>query len=219
MDLLNIEAVLFDFDGTIIDSYPGIQKAFDKAYFSTYSVHNIVSIEPYIGPPIDKILANVNNETNFEKIASFVSSFKTIYDTEGFKFSVLYEGMRELLEELFKNGVRLFIVTNKREKPTRLITGYLGIANFFSGYYCSDSKSEYSSKAAIVEDMLQVERLNPTNCVLVGDTVQDEVAAKQNNIPFVYAAYGYGKLPGIERSVQSPVETLNFINYINHNGK
>lgn len=214
MELLNVEAVLFDFDGTVIDSYPGIQQAFDEAYFLTYAEVNNVSIQPYIGPPIDKILANVNNETDPDKIASFVSYFKNRYDTETYKSSVLYDGMKELLDGLYNNNIRLFIVTNKREKPTRLITDHLGIAQFFSGFYCSDSKEQYSSKAVIVNDLLAVESLDNKKCVLVGDTSQDEAAASQNDVPFVYAAFGYGNLHQVERLVNEPLEIFKFIKYI-----
>jgi phosphoglycolate phosphatase len=211
LKLLNVDAVLLDFDGTVIDSYPGIQQAFDEAYFLTYSVANELSIQSFIGPPIDRILVNVNNETSAEKVALFVTFFKNRYDTECYKSSVLYDGLKELLQQLFEKGIKLFIVTNKREKATRLITNYLEIDHFFSGYYCSDSKENYTSKSDIVKDVLEVEKLDSSKSVLVGDTEQDQISAQHNNIPFVYAAYGYGNLQKIERTVQTPLEILNFI--------
>src|SRR6476619_3555073 len=102
---MHVEAVLLDLDGTVIDSYPGIQKAFDNAYLKVYSTDNKTSIRPFIGPPVPIILAKVNGENNRDKIDEFVKLFKCSYDTEDFKLSVLYEGMQEVLENIYKSGI------------------------------------------------------------------------------------------------------------------
>lgn len=211
---MQVEAVLFDLDGTIIDSYPGIQKAFDNAYLKLYSVENKTSIKPFIGPPMPGILAKVNGETDVSKIEAFVKFFKDAYDTEDFKLSVLFEGMKELLEHLYERGVKLLIVTNKRQRPTELITKYLKIEHYFCALYCIDSNHGYSSKAEMVKDILEVEGLSSDKCVLIGDTYQDENSAKPNNITFIYAAYGYGDLEKTEISITKPLDTLKFINNI-----
>ncbi len=213
MALLKVEAVLFDLDGTVIDSYPGIQNAFDNAYLKVYSVTNKISIRPFIGPPIHQILVKVNGESNENKMEEFVNLFKHCYDTEDFKLSVLYNGMRELLDYLFKRGIKLFIVTNKRQKPTELITKYLNIEHYFCALYCIDSKEGYYSKAQMVKDVLGAEGLSSDKCVLIGDTYQDEISAKPNNITFIYAAYGYGDLSEVNR-ISKPLDTLKFINNI-----
>jgi len=214
LDSLKTEAVLLDLDGTVIDSYPGIQKAFDNAYLKLYSIANKTSIRPFIGPPIPKILVKVNGETNDNKIAEFFTLFKDCYDTEDFKSSVLYIGIRELLENLCYRGIKLFIVTNKRQKPTELITKYLNIEHYFCAFYCIDSKRRYSSKAEMVKDILEAEGLSSSKCVLIGDTKQDKVSAELNNITFIYAEYGYGDLIKVDRSITEPLDTLKLINNI-----
>ncbi|HEX8279523.1 MAG TPA: HAD hydrolase-like protein [Segetibacter sp.] len=214
MNLSQVEAVLFDLDGTVIDSYPGIQKAFDNAYLKLYSVTNQTSIKDFIGPPMPLILARVNGETDNNKIERFVKLFKDSYDAEDFKLSVLYKGMKELLEDLYNRGIKLFLVTNKRQKPTELITKYLNIEHYFCALYCIDSNKGYPSKGEMVKDILEVERLSSNKCVLIGDTYQDEISAKPNNITFIYAAYGYGSLSNVDRSISQPLETLKFINNI-----
>ena len=206
--------MLFDLDGTIIDSYPGIQKAFDNAFYKVYNVRNTTSIKSLIGPPIDKILFNCNGETDPDKIDLFVNQFKECYDTEDLKCSILYDGVRELLQELQRKQVRMFIVTNKRERPTKLIMEFLNLENYFCDFYCSDSKGIYSSKELIVQDLLKIETVAPSDSILVGDTLQDKRAASYNNVSFVYAAYGYGALEDIEYKVEKPLEILNLINYI-----
>jgi phosphoglycolate phosphatase len=210
--LLKVEAVLFDLDGTIIDSYPGIQKAFDNAFLKLYSVENEKSVKPFIGPPIPQILTKVNGETDPQTIDLFVKLFKECYDTEDFKSSVLYNGIKELLKNLCKKGSKLFIVTNKRQKPTELIIKYLEIDPYFCDFYCSDSKKGYTTKTEMVNHLIEYEGLSRKKCVLIGDTYQDQIAAQQNELYFIYAAYGYETLEGIETKIFEPLETLNFIN-------
>jgi phosphoglycolate phosphatase len=206
-----VEAILIDFDGTIIDSYPGIQKAFDTAYQKLYSVSSNVSIRDLIGPPINEILVKATGEKDPNKIETFVKYFKEYYDTEGFKASVLYSGTEEVLQALVKKGIRLFVVTNKRFRPTQLIAKYLNIERYFCAFYCGDAKEGYASKSEMVSHLLCIENVQANNCILIGDTEQDEKSAKQNGIPFIYAAFGYGSLSGIENQISEPLDALKFI--------
>ncbi len=212
--MVDLKTVLFDLDGTIIDSYPGIQQAFDNAYYKVYNDRNTTSIKSLIGPPIDKILFNCNGETNQDTIDLFVNYFKECYDTEDLKCSVLYDGIPELLQELQRKQITMFIVTNKRERPTKLLMQFFNLENYFCDLYCSDKKGVYTSKELMVQDLLDIETVDRSHSVLVGDTLQDKRAACFNKVPFVYAAYGYGRLEDIEYKVEKPLEILNVINYL-----
>ncbi|MEJ7682703.1 MAG: hypothetical protein WKG06_33565 [Segetibacter sp.] len=70
------------------------------------------------------------------------------------------------------------------------------------------------SKAEMVKDILEVEGLSSSKCVLIGDTYQDKISARPNNITFIYAAYGYGDLIEVEKSINEPLDALKFINNI-----
>jgi phosphoglycolate phosphatase-like HAD superfamily hydrolase len=87
---MKIENIIFDFDGTIVDSYPGISSAFNKAYIKLYGVENKTELKPHIGPPIQHILNSVNGEQDEKKINQFIAFFKEDYDTAGFKLTELY---------------------------------------------------------------------------------------------------------------------------------
>ena len=209
---MKVENIIFDFDGTIVDSYPGIQSAFNKAYKRLYGVENKTELKPHIGPPIHSILTSVNGEQDEKNISQFISFFKEDYDTACFKLTELYTGIDLLLQDLTKKGLKLFIATNKREKTTKLISNYLSITNYFSGFYCSDlAGKNYSSKIAMVEDLLKSEALDPKATILVGDTEHDAIAAKKNDIPFIYAAYGFGDLKGEKISIEKATELSKWI--------
>lgn len=214
---MEVDAVLFDLDGTIIDSYAGIQSAFDIAYLHVYGKPNTTSIKSIIGPPIGEILVRLNQEQDVQKVDEFIEVFKHHYDSLEFKKSTLYEGMNEVLIRLNEAGIKLYIATNKRLAATKLILNYLNIINHFSGVYSSDSKSPaYSSKEVMVADILKTENLQASNTVLIGDTYQDEIAAKFNGIKFIYADYGFGNLSAPQFRISKPLEALSFINSVVH---
>jgi phosphoglycolate phosphatase len=210
---MNIQSVIFDFDGTIVNSNKGIQQAFNKAYLKVYGKENTVPVEPFIGPPLQEILFHVNGEKNIEIIDSFVTNFKSSYDAEDYKTSTLYDGIETVLEELTRKGLKLYIATNKRNNPTQLITKYLAIHHYFNAFYCNDMNGKsYSSKGEMLSDLLKKEQVDKEQMVLVGDTYQDQIAATQNKVEFIYADYGFGNLEHVEKTVSQPIEILKFIN-------
>ncbi|MDB5249658.1 MAG: haloacid dehalogenase domain protein hydrolase [Segetibacter sp.] len=209
---MKVENVLFDLDGTVIDSYSGIQGAFDFAYSKIYGKENHVSIKSIIGPPIGQILAKLNNEKDTARIENFVDLFKKQYDTNDYKQSTLYDGIKEVLERLSKANVKLYIATNKRFSATSLILDYLSVSGYFAGVYCNDSRNPiYSCKEEMVAEIIRNEVLEIDSTILVGDTFQDQEAAKHNKVKFIYASYGFGNLQNVEWQVNKPIEVLNFI--------
>lgn len=207
-----IENVLFDLDGTVIDSYCGIQAAFDFAYLNMYGKENVTSIKSIIGPPVGEILVRLTHEQDKDRINNFVEIFKKQYDTNDYKRSALYEGMKDVLNTLSEANVKLYIATNKRSSATSLILDYLSVSHYFAGIYCNDSRNPvYSCKEEMVAEIIRDGMLHTGSTVLVGDTLQDQVAAKHNSIDFIFAAYGFGNLQNVELQINKPVEVLNFI--------
>jgi phosphoglycolate phosphatase len=207
-----IKNILFDLDGTIINSLDGIQSAFDLAHQEIYSTPNQVDIKPFIGPPIGELLTSMNGERDSQRIEAFIDVFKNKYDVTEYKKTILYEGMEELVKTLANKDYRLYIVTNKREKPSCIILKHLDLYDYFRRISCSDSNPEtYISKNELVAEVLQDENLLPGETILVGDTRQDEAAAKHNNLQFVFAAYGFGDIKDAPYTIHKPVELLNFL--------
>lgn len=209
----NITNVIFDLDGTVIDSYPGIQFSFDEAYKKLYNIscpHNIRSL---VGPPINDIFAKISGETDLDKLVAFVKFFQESYDAGNYKLCNLYEGVEELFKDLLQKGINLYIATNKRLKPTELILTELNIRTSFKAVYCIDSvMPKYNDKVEMIVALLKNENLNAKKTLLVGDTHHDQLAAERNNIKFIYAEYGFGNLSNMQYSIN---HTSNILNYIN----
>lgn len=185
--------ILFDLDGTLIDSAPGIVDSFQKAYLAIYNQECQQSITSIIGPPIDQVLEKVNGETKIETINYFVEEFKKNYDEFGYKKSILYNGVEEVLSFLKENELNVFIVTNKRSKPTKLILEYLSIGQYFSEVVCPDTyEVKFKNKTELIADLIQRKILNKSESLMIGDTIHDGEAANLNQLDFALAEYGYG---------------------------
>ncbi len=184
---------LFDLDGTLIDSAPGIEASFYIAYLKVYNIECPKNITNFIGPPIDQVLTAVNGETNLEILNRFVDAFQQHYDTEGYKNSKLYDDVESVLKVLLKNKFNVFIATNKRAKPTKLILKYLSIGKYFNDIYCPDMvELKFKNKTDLIAYILQINYLKLTETIMVGDTIHDGIAADENKIDFALVEYGYG---------------------------
>lgn len=200
--------ILFDLDGTLIDSAPGIVESFSFAFNEIYGLECSKDIKTLIGPPINEVLCSVNGETDSSVIKEFLNAFKLHYDNEGFKKSQLFENVSEVLKSLLNDKIELYIATNKREKPTNLILEYLNLNQYFKGVYCPDSfELIFENKTKLVQNLIKSFSLEKTESLFVGDTSHDGIAAVANGLDFALVEYGYGNF-------ESPTYTINNINKI-----
>ena len=203
---------LFDLDGTLIDSAPGIESSFYIAYLKVYNTTCPINITTFIGPSIDQVLTTVNGETNLEIINRFVDAFKQHYDTEGYKKSKLYDDVELVLEVLLKNKFNVFIATNKRLKPTKLILEYLSISKYFNKIYCPDIEEfKFKNKTDLIAHILKTNSLLFNETIMIGDTIHDGLAADENKLDFALVEYGYGQYKNCKYRFEDIKQIINII--------
>ncbi len=189
-----INTIIFDLDGTLVDSAPGVISCLS----SVFSKNNITPKRELntgsIGPPLADIIrssSDIEDDTQLEKI---VNDFKRCYDSEGYKNTNVFPGVHEMLLDLSNNNFTLYIATNKRDKPTKLMIDYFSWGDFFSEIYSVDmNDSLFSSKSDMVLQVLHNNKLKPENVVYIGDTVDDKKSARNAGVGFIYAYWGYAK--------------------------
>ncbi len=196
-----VRAVLFDLDGTLLDSLPGIAYSVRAAFQACGLAIGAVDLRVLIGPPIRTILAKMalthaSAKLSEDDLDRLVRAFRASYDSEGWKMTPHYEGAAELLRALQAEGRRLFVVSNK---PRHISLGILeaeGTLGLFDEIVTLDSREPaYSSKREMMQNLMQRHGLGPLDCLMVGDTMEDAMAAAETGMRFCLTTHGYGDVP------------------------
>jgi len=185
-------AVIFDLDGTLIDSAPSILSSFESVLKRT-GIQPLVPLnKTLIGPPLLQTLINLTGISDVKDLSTLVGYFKDSYDLEGYKATRVYDGVHELLVALSGKHVPMAIATNKRIVPTRKIINQLGWEQYFKVVGALDSQfPPYSNKASLIRSLLDEMAVDAAASVYVGDKWEDGEAADANQMPFIAVGWGY----------------------------
>ena len=188
-----VSAIVFDFDGTLIDSAPGILKCFRKIIESNH-IDPAVSIdETLIGPPLFETLSRITGKDDPEYINGLAQSFKDCYDSTAARETPSYTGVQSMLGDLRDLGLELHIATNKRLLPSLDIISHLGWRHWFESVYALDMvEPRLVDKPTLLSKQLSEQHLEPESTIYIGDKFDDGNAADINDLDFYYASWGYG---------------------------
>jgi len=187
------QAVIFDLDGTLIDSAPSILASFESA-LKRGGVQPLVPFtDALIGPPLRQTLINLTGISDDSVLDALIEYFKDSYDSEGYLATRVYEGVEELLTSLSARHIPMAIATNKRKIPTLKILNHLGWESYFKLVGSLDSiNPPYPDKGALISALLDEMGVDAATSVYAGDKLEDGEAAKANKMHFIAAGWGYG---------------------------
>jgi len=190
-----IASVLFDLDGTLIDSRAGIEYAAQQAVDGVLPGRQLGSLQERIGPPMRTIFLQSFPDLDEAVLGQLEAGFRKVYDYEGWALNTVYPGVRETLTTLADGKVRCFVVTYKPSLPTGQIMQRSGLSSYFVEVLSPDSRSpRFANKQECIRDLLERHCLAAEQTLLVGDTENDGLAAQECGLRFVLARYGYGRM-------------------------
>lgn len=185
--------ILFDLDGTLIDSAPAILASYREAFAKSGITTVCPMDESIVGPPLIETLKILSGSHDPTLICRLADAFKASYDSEGYKATVAYNGVDEMLTNLIAAGLSLSIATNKRICPTRLILEYLGWSSHFAHVYTLDLfMPHFPEKGAMIGSLLADQSIPRDLAVYIGDRSEDGESADANGLDFIAATWGYG---------------------------
>jgi len=189
-------AILFDLDGTLVDSAPGILRAmrlaFDDIGLSRLSEEDERAI---LGPPLHDFLAE---RLGAEQVTSVIAAYRTHYTRTHTHELLPYPGIVDALSQLRARGYVLAICTSKVETFARSILLATGLDAYFSEVCGDTPERTRSSKAAIIAECLSRRKLDPARSVMVGDREHDVKGALHHGIPCLGITWGYGTLAELQ---------------------
>jgi len=186
------KAWIFDFDGTLVHSETAITQCFQRITQKLAPHRLEVAKNVLIGPPLRQTVAEILGDPEHPLINEFVSAFIQMHDDDLLNHTVPYPSVHETLTNFHNQGHKMAIATNKRLAPTTKILQHFCWDPFFTSVECSDSEAVMRDKHQMIKTIVEKDS-DFKGAFFVGDTVGDGLCARDNNIKFIKANYGYGE--------------------------
>ena len=187
------DLVLFDCDGTLYNTYPGVQ----ANYENTLSMLGLPPMpEDYdwnrcIGPLLEYSLS-VELGVPEERLEEAKRMYRSTYPRIGIEGSELYDGMMECVERLIAGGVKVGVASSKTQTNLDATLAKDGITDLFTCVVGPTPEIRYTKAETI---LISAERtgIPKERILLVGDTRFDAIGAKDAGVDFFAALWGFGK--------------------------
>lgn len=195
------EMVLFDLDGTLTDSGPGIVNSVQYALKQVgRGVENLEELTCFVGPPLAEQFAKFCGISD-EQGHQMVELYREYYEEKGMLENSVYDGIPEALEQLKNAGIRLAVATSKPEKYARKIIEHFKIASYFEFIGGANMDGSRTKKAEVIEYVLKSCHVEDRQTVLmVGDREHDILGARECHISALGVLYGYGDRTELENA-------------------
>lgn len=184
-------ALIFDLDGTLTDSKPGILGCLRK----TIDAHGLDCAEPldrFIGPPVEMWTRELlPNGTEAEQ-AAIIHDYRACYDREGWRNNSVFAGIREMITQLHYAGHPLFVCTSKQRHFAVRILDLFELSGMFTAIYGDQAEFASHSKEDLLGLLLRERGLEKDAAWMIGDRSFDIDAARANQVRSLAAGWGYG---------------------------
>lgn len=185
--------ILFDLDGTLTESAPGIIRsvkyALDRLAVGEYDENLLLK---FVGPPLAESFKKFFGFSD-EKALKAIDIYREYFSQKGLFENSVYSGIPQTLARLHDCGIKLAVATSKPEVFAEKILRHFSLADYFEhicGIPLEDEKMTKSQVVAVALDKLGVS--DKSLAVMVGDRDYDAFGAHENQIECIGVTYGYG---------------------------
>lgn len=187
------ELVIFDVDGTLLDTKEGIVSSVKYACAACRLpiLQDDMIERTFIGPPIAQGFQTAYGIQG-EKVAEAVASFRECYVERDLFRAKPYSGIYELLDLLSTQGLKIAIATYKREDYARKLLDHFGFDKYTSNIHGADPAGKLKKTDIIELCISNTGHCDRSAILMVGDTISDACGAKEAGIKFLGVTYGYG---------------------------
>ena len=195
-----MKTLLFDLDGTLIDSQEGITKSVRYALQSIgIQERDDAKLLRFIGP---LLLYSFRKEYGVdERMAEqLAAKYRERYNVKGAYECKLYPNVKEVLQRLHQEGYLIGLASSKPEIFCRKILEYHGLNSYFEYITGSDIEGKRKDKADVIRVAMERFGANLANTVLIGDTRFDVQGAKKVGIKCYGVTYGFGTREELEEN-------------------
>lgn len=212
------KAVLFDLDGTLLDTSVGVIKSIE------YTINELklsplseTELKTFIGPPIYNSLKERYNFSD-EEAAEATRIFRDTYKDRFLFEAEVYQNLFKVLETLRNRKIKIGVATYKREDYAIRLLEHFGITDYCDVVHGADHDNKLTKSDIIKLCMDEMGIESPTEVVLVGDTSHDAIGAKNLEVDFIGVTFGFefkkeediNKYPNIG-SIDNMIELIEIV--------
>jgi phosphoglycolate phosphatase len=210
--------LLFDLDGTLTDSRPGIvaciRYALERLGVPSPSDQEL---QRWVGPPLVHSFAQLLAVDRYAPpVTVAMEAYRERFVVTGMFENSVYDQIEVTLDALSSSGARLYVATSKPRVYAERILEHFGLAHRFAAIFGSELDGRLGDKSELIAHALQSADLDAAATVMIGDREHDVLGALRNNVYPVGALWGYGsdeelRGAGAKRLLASPREILQVL--------
>lgn len=204
---------LFDLDGTLCDTSPGVLSSLEKA-LTQCEIPLPERMERFIGPPLVPAVMEFCAVPR-DRAQAVLAAYRRVYTNGGMRLTTVYPGVPELLDTLTGHGIRCHVATSKPEPFAREILADCGIARFFTEICGATLDESRTRKDEVISELFRRDPTPPgDDWVMIGDRVYDIEGAARHGIPAVGVTWGFGsrnEFDGASFVADTPAQLAEFL--------
>lgn len=218
MSAFKLDCVLFDLDGTLVDTAPDLVACLNQALeLKGYAKVNDADIKPLISLGAMAMVKQAASEADAAQQSQLLDLMLDCYQNNIAQHSRFFSGIDETLEIIESAGLKWGVVTNKRERFTLPLMDALNLSQRAACVISGDTTAKSKPDPEPMFAACQRANVKPENCVYIGDAAHDIIAGKKANMKTLAAVYGYlkqGDQPehwGADALIENPQQLQQWI--------
>ena len=204
-------AVLFDLDGTLVDTLGDLAHALNATLAGAgLPGHSLVAVRGFIGHGVDNLLRRALPEARRrDDVADLRRVFDSHYAACNGRHATIYPGVHETLRAVDAAGIAMACVTNKPSLFARPLLDGLGLGKFLPLLIGGDPGRILKPRPEPLLDACAQLGIAPQQALLLGDSSADAQAARAAGMPVVLMRYGYNELAAAEIDCDAIVDRMD----------
>lgn len=204
------DTVIFDMDGTLLDSAPGIIKTIHEVFNElNISFPEMEDESRLIGPPLKYVYHHMLG-LDMVQLEKAISHHHRYYMSHGIFETTLFPGVRELMRDLKLAGAKVGVATSKYYQFAEKLMDHFGLEPYIDLAEMSNGTEMTSTKENMIATIMSSFKSKAERTVMIGDTIYDAEGARLNAISFIAVLYGYGTHENMQKA-----KVMQFANTVN----
>lgn len=187
--------LLFDLDGTLVDSLPAISASVTQTLLELeVPAPDATELSRHVGAPLAHVFDAVLGPSRTHLVEPAIARYRVLFDEVGMRHIAAFPGIAAALAAFREAGHSMQVVTARSEPSANLILRTLGLMAHFEAVHAPDLGVREYDKADYVRAALDEWQSAPRETAMVGDRADDVRAGLRNGISAVGVAWGNGSL-------------------------